>query len=201
MNKDKKNEPKGRASERFDWRVELDKLEAMISDLKIQYEMFFTGIIPLAPEKEHASVKRKIRELLKAPFKSSASSFKLKTLEGRYSTFNTYWQRVLKQREEGVYSKDVFKANVREKNAAEDAKAVTIVGKAEKSMNALFNTYKEALEKTTGKKQELDYQAFQKSLIERAKEYKAKHSDKKVSFKVLIKDGKVTIQANLKDKK
>jgi hypothetical protein len=201
MSKDKKAIVREKANEKLDLRAELDRLDAMIADLKKQYEMYFTGLLPLAPEKPHAEVKRKIRELLKAPFKTPAFSFRLKTLEGRYSTFNTYWQRTLKQREEGTYSKDVFKANIREKQAAEDTKAETAVGKAEKSMNALFESYKDALEKTTGKKQNLDYQAFQKSLIERAREFKASHADKKVGFKVVMKDGKVTIQANLRDKK
>ncbi len=199
MPKDKKIPAKERINEKIDFRLELDNLEAMIADLKIQYEQYFTGILPLAPEKEFARTKRKIYELIKAPFKNQAISFRLKTLEGRFSTFNTYWQRTLKQREDGTYSKDVFKANLREKIAAQEARAESKVGKAEKSMNALFDSYKSALEKTTGKKQELDYSSFQKSLIERAKEFKEKHKDKKVSFKVVMKDGKVTIQANLKE--
>lgn len=201
MSKEKNPSAREKIDTKIDVRAELDHLEAMISDLKIQYEQFFTGILPLAPEKAYADVKRKFREMMKAPFKSQAMNFRLRTLEGRFSTFNTYWQRTLKQREEGTYSRDVFKANLREKNAMEDVRSTTTAGKAERSMNALFESYKEALEQTTGQKQNLDYHAFQKSLVERAKEFKANHQDKKVSFKVVMKDGKVTIQANLKETK
>jgi len=189
---------KERAFEKLDLRAELDKLESLISELKVQYEQYFTGLLPLSPDKMHNDVKRKIRQLLKAPFKNHALNFRMKTLEGRYSTFNTYWQRILKQREDGTYTKDVFKANLRERNALEDARSETASGKAEKSMQVLFNSYREALEKTTGQKQNLDYQAFQKSLVERAKEFKARHQDKKVTFKVVVKDGNVSIKAKVK---
>lgn len=198
MAKEGKAAERETSGERLDLRQELDRLEGMIADLKIQYEQYFAGILPLAPEKPHADVKRKIRDLLKAPFKTQAFSFRLKTLESRYSTFNTYWQRTLKQKEDGTYIRDVFKANLREKNSLEDARAETSVGKAEKSMQALFSSYKDALEKATGRKQELNYSAFQKSLVERAKEFKSRNPEKKVSFKVVVKNGKVTIQANLR---
>lgn len=171
----------------------------MIKELKILYEQFFTGILPLMPEKLHFEVKRKIRELLKAPFKSQAISFRLKTLEGRYSIFNTYWQRTLKQREDGTYSRDLFKANLRQKQARAEERAHTTAGRAEKSMQALFESYCQALEKASGRAVKLDYAAFQKSIIERTKDLKAKHKDKKVGFKIVMKDGRVSIQANLKD--
>jgi hypothetical protein len=190
---------KNHAPERYDLRAELDRLESMIADLKVQYEQYFLGVSPFAPDKLHGDVKRQIRLMLKAPFKNSAISFRLKTLEGRYNTFNTYWQRVLKQREDGTYHKDVFKASLREKNALEDARAGTAVGQAEKNMQSLFNSYKDALEKQTGKKQTIDFQAFQKSLIQRAKDFKEQTGVKKLSFKVVVKDGKVVVQACSKE--
>ena len=199
MSNDKTTLNKTRTGESTNLRLELDRLEAMINELKKQYEQFFLGILPLAPEKEHAEVKRKIRELLKAPFKNQAISFRLRTLETRYSTFHTYWQRTLKQREDGTYHRDVFKANLREKQALQESRQETAVGKIEKSVHALFESYKEALEKNSGKEQHLDYKAFQKSLVERAKELKSRNPGKKVSFKVVMKNGKVKLQANVKE--
>lgn len=190
------NIPSRDKGERLDLRAELRKLEEMIGQLKMEYEQYFLGQLPLAPERLHNIVKRRIRELRKAPFRSQAINFKLKTLEGRYNTFNNYWQRVLKQREEGTYSRDVFKANLRERNALEDAWSQTAAGKAEKGLQNLFNSYKAALEKQLGQQQRLDFSAFQKSLIERAKQFKAK--GQKVSFRVVVENGKVNIKAKVK---
>jgi Arc/MetJ family transcription regulator len=187
-----------RAFEKMDLRAELDALERRLFELKIQYEQYFSGILPLAPDQIHQEVKRMMRKLLKAPFKNSAMNYRLRSLEGRYHTFNTYWQRVLKQREEGTYVRDVFKANLREKIAYEEERSQTAVGAAERGMQGLFNSYKNALEQSSGKKMKIDFETFQKSLIQRAKDFKDKHGAKKLTFKVVVKNGKVTVQAQAK---
>ena len=185
--------------ERVDVREELDRLESMIKDLRLQYEQYFTGLLPLPPDKLHADVKRMLRHLRKAPFKSSAMSYRLRTLDGRYATWNTYWQRVLREREEGTYSKDVFKANLRERIAQEEAKAETAEGAAEKSFQNLFHAYQSALEKHQGKRPDIDFNKFKESLVARAKEFRQKHADKKLAFKVVVKGGKVVVQAKVKE--
>ena len=181
--------------ERIDVRFELDTLEEQLESLRIHYEQFFTGLIPLAPDKQHAEVKRRIRKLLKAPFRNSEMSFRLRTLEGRYNTLHSYWQRVQREREDGTYCKDVFKANMREKFKLEDAHAQTSKGAAETAMKQLFSKYKEALEHQTGRVQNIDFKAFQKAIVQRTKEFKEKNKGLKVSFKVVVHDGKVTIKA------
>jgi len=190
-----------RAHGRMDLRVELDHLDKMISELKVQFEQYFSGLVQFPPDKLHAQVKRTIRYLFNAPFKNSEMSFHLRTLENRYRSYNTYFERVLRQREEGSYKRDVFKADIRERHALEDRHARTAQGTAEKGLQSLFNSYKAALEKQTGLPQNIDFQAFQKSLVSRAKDFKEQNGNKKVTFKVVIKNGKVTVQAHVKSDK
>jgi len=101
-------------------------------------------------------------------------------LETRYQTLNSYWQRVLREKEEGTYSKDVFKANVRDKAKHEVLQARTSVGQASLAMQQLFSSYKETLERQTGRIQNLDFSSFQKVIAERAKEFKQQHQGQKV---------------------
>jgi len=198
MAEEKKKYRAQKADERLNIRSELDQLEAQLNDLKIQYEQHFCGILPMAPDKPHAEVKRQIRKLMKAPFKSSAMTFRLRVLENRYQAFNTYWARVMKQREDGTYSRDVYKATLRERFSIEDEKAETAKGGVEKNFNALFNSYKNAVEKQTGRKQNIDYSSFKKALVSRAQSFKAQHGHGKLSFRVTVKDGKVSVQAKSK---
>lgn len=185
-------------AEKLDFAVELDKLENSLEELKVQFEQHFMGMRPLAPNDLLNQVKRSFRRLRKAPFRNSQVNFRLHGLEGRYHIYNMYWERVLKQRDEGTYHRDLFKADLREKIALEEQQAETREGKAEKHMHQLFDSYCSALEANTGKKQELNYDAFRRSLVQRAKEIKSQHGVKKVSFKVKIKDGKVTVLAKAK---
>ncbi len=185
--------------EKQNLRAELDQLDARLATLKLLYEQYFTGLIPLAPEKQHAEVRTLINKLVNAPFKNSAINFRLKTLTGKYNSFNSYWLRVLKEREEGRYHKDVFKADMRLRNQAEDERAETTTGAAEKGITALFNAYKTALEKSSGRKQDLDFKSFQHSLLQRARDFKEQHGVSKLKFSVVVKDGKVVVQAKVKE--
>lgn len=187
-----------RAQLRVDVRAELDKLERVLAELKVEFEQYFVGVAPFAPDKLHTDTKRLIQKLIRAPFKSSEMNYRLRMLEERYRTLNTYWMRVMKQREDGTYHKDVFKANMRERNALADAKSETAKGQAENAMATLFNSYKNALEQQSGARQKLNFEAFQKSLVKRAKEIQEEQGQKKVTFKVIVKDGKVTIKAKAK---
>ena len=98
---------------RLDLRVALDRLENDLNDLKVRFEQYFTGAMPLPPDKQHADLKRFLRQLRKAPFKNSALGYRLRTLEQRYNTFNTYWQRVVGALDSGTEVRVVFKACVR----------------------------------------------------------------------------------------
>lgn len=198
MEKSKQKELRQNPFDRVNVRLELDALEKDIESLRIQYEQYFTGLLPLSPDKPHAHVKRTIRKLLKAPFRNSEMNFKLKVLEGRFNTLNSYWQRVLRQREEGTYHKDVFKAAIRDKYAAEEARAGTKEGAQERGIQTLFNSYQAALEKQTGAAQNLDFGVFKKTILQRTEDFKAKNVGKKLSFKISIKNGKVTLEAKAK---
>jgi hypothetical protein len=182
-----------------DLRLELDALEGRIADLKVQYEQYFSGILPLPPDKLHNEIKRTIRQLTSAPFRSSEINYRLRAIKGRYLSFDEYFQRVMKQREEGSYHRDVFKADLRERIQEEERFNKTDEGAAASGVRALFDTYKQALEKQTGKTHELDFKAFQQSLVKRAKELKEQHGVKKLTFKVVVKNGKVSVQAKSLD--
>ena len=187
-----------RAFERIDVRAELDKLDRLLETLKVQYEQFFCGIIPLAPDSLHNDAKKLRRKLLGAPFKNSEMNFRFQTLENRYHTYRSYWERVMRERDAGTYSRDIFKANLREKREVEERHAQSREGKAESHLENLFNSYRSALETQAGKKVDVDFSAFKKMIVQRAKEFKEKHGAAKLTFKVVLKDGRVAIQASAK---
>jgi hypothetical protein len=97
-----------------------------------------------------------------------------------------------------VYSKDVFKANLRDKLEQEEAYAATKQGAADKGVRSLFTSYQEALERAAGKKVAITFDSFKETLSKRAKDLKAQHGVAKLSFRVVVKDGKVSIQAKAK---
>ena len=176
--------------------LELDRFEAKISELKVQYEQYFLDIVALPPLELEREVKRMIRELRTAPFKKATTKFRLNTLVQRYQTFNNYWERVKKEREAGTYKRDVFKAKVRAKQSAPVKRDKR--EKRDPGMDKMFDAYKSALKKTGGSSQNVDYAGFKKSLMKQAKTMKEKHGVSNPHFKIKVKDGKVVIKASKK---
>lgn len=178
--------------------LELDRFEAKLEELRMLYEQHFVDILPQAPDQQRKEVVRMIRQLMKAPFKNSQTRFRLRTLVTRYQTYATYWERILKEREEGRYVKDLFKAEMREKMLEEAKRDSSRAGAAERGMKQLFTTYEDALKKVGGSAGNLDYESFRKNLLARAKEMKEKHGVKKLHYKVVVKDGRVILKATPK---
>ncbi len=184
---------------KVDTRADLERFDTALAQLKVEYEQHFMGIRPLLPDKLHNEVKALLRKLRRAPFKTPELSFRLRTLESTYQTLHTYWMRVQREREAGTYHRDVFKADLHERIALEAAEAQTGKGKANQGIKDLFKSYKDALENQAGRSLELNFEAFRKSLIKRAKDLKEQHGIKKLSFKVVTQDGKVLVKAIKKE--
>ncbi|MCB0328461.1 MAG: hypothetical protein KDD70_02325 [Bdellovibrionales bacterium] len=180
-------------------RIELDRAQQELEQLRTLYEQYFIGILQFPPDQLHQKMQRTIRKLRNAPFKNSQTNYQLRMLEQRYQTYATYWKRVMREREEGTYFRDVFKAELRERVAREDAEGQTQRGKVKANVKALFDTYQDALERQAGKKLKLDYEKFQKRLVQQAKSFKEKNGNKKLSFKVVVEEGKVRVRATTKE--
>jgi len=179
--------------------LRLDLFERKIEELRVLWEQYFIDIVAFPPDKEQKEVKKLQKTLLTAPFKQATHTFRLRQLITRYQTYDTYWVRTMKAREEGRYTRDVFKADLREREMAEARKASSASGVAEKGFKQLFNSYENAVKKSGGKADDLNYNAFKRSLVKQAKALKKK-GVKKLSYKVVMKDGKAVVKAIAKKK-
>lgn len=179
---------------------ELDRLEARIEEVRVLFEQHFVDVLPQPPTKLQSEVVRTIRSLLRAPFKNSATRFRLRMLVQRFQTYATYWERIQKLREEGKYNRDLFKAELREKMLEDAQKAESRLGKAEQGLKQLYSTYEAALKKA-GSKDKLDFDRFKDSLLKKAKVLKEQHGISKLNYKIAIKEGKVVIKASPKKPK
>ncbi len=195
------NKPKSvfrRTQEGVNIREELARLDTMLEQLKVEYEQFFLGLFPHPPDRLHNEVKRQMRLLTKAPSKNSQMTYTFRTLQSRYHSYNNYWMRTNRERDAGTYFRDVFKANLRERQLREDQEAASTRGQVKKGFEVLYNSYCSALEKQTGQKQDIDFDRFHKALMKRAKQFREQHGKQKLTFKVVMKDGKVSVQARAK---
>ncbi|MCB0359427.1 MAG: hypothetical protein KDD44_07315 [Bdellovibrionales bacterium] len=193
------NNETDKLSNRHQMNADLDRLEKMINDLRILYEQYFLEILTKPPEKPHKDVKKFVRRLMKSPFMNSQTRFRMRQVVYRFQTYETYWARVLRQREEGTYSKDVFKAQLREREVQENVERKTRQGQAEAGFKQLYDSYEAALKKCGARATNMDFGAFRETLVKRAKALKEQHGAKKISYKVVVRDGKAIIKASAKE--
>jgi len=179
--------------------IELDLFEKKIQDLKVLYEQYFVDVIPYPPDKEHKELTRLKRRLYDAPFKKASSKFRLRMLLQSLQTYETYWNRVLTQREKGTYKKDIFRAQARQEARIRSKKRNTAAGKRQAGMEQLFNSYKSALKKVGANSSDIKFDDFKKSIVKQTREFKQRSGSKKVNYKILIKNGKVSVKAGPKD--
>ena len=177
----------------------LHQLEEHLNMLRIEFEQFFAGVIKFQPEKLKSQVERDFRTLLRAPLKNQELTFRARSLKYKYNTLDSYWRRVLKEKEEGRYHKDVFKAEFRSKQNQKQKREHTKEGKLEKQLQHVYNVYKKCLVDSGHENAAVSFDAFNVLLSQKATALQKANPGKKVQFNLVLKAGVPTVEANLKE--
>ncbi len=179
------------------FQTQLDFFEIELQDLKISYEQYFSVLLPLPPTKEHDEIKRSVRRLLRTPFKNSQANFRMKNLILRYQTLNTHWERILREKENGAYSRDRFRAKIRSEAQFSLKRKDSTEGKIDTRYKELFDSYKSALDSQGLALNNLEFNTFKKDLEEKASLLADRTGGKKVKFAIEVEKGKVSIKARV----
>jgi hypothetical protein len=79
----------------------IDRLAADIQRLRIDFERFWSGVLPLPPEDLRSRVQAQLRSLRNVNGGSAVDRFRLGDLEARFNIYNELFNRRLREREEG----------------------------------------------------------------------------------------------------
>lgn len=89
---------------------ELDELESRLERLRIKYDQYFTGIEKMLPFVQRKDVDRRFAQLHKEQFRNAGLRFRFQTMVQRFTTYQTYWGRIVRQIEEGTFKRDALRA-------------------------------------------------------------------------------------------
>jgi len=93
-------------------------LEVAVDRLRSLYEQYFMGIEKMEPMVPRKDVDRKIYALRKEQIRNTAMRFRFQMILQRYNVYQTHWQRICREIENGTYKRHMLKA---ERRFAEDA--------------------------------------------------------------------------------
>jgi hypothetical protein len=88
-------------------------LEEEVESLKAKYEQYFLGIERREPNRWREDVKKKVLRIKGAFTRNAGLRFRIQSLHARYISYERLWLRSVREKEEGTYHRDVFKAKLR----------------------------------------------------------------------------------------
>jgi hypothetical protein len=88
-------------------------LEVAVDRLRSLYEQYFMGIEKLEPTVPRKDVDRRIHTLRKTQIRNTALRFRFQMILQRYNTYQTHWQRICRQIENGTYKRHMLRAEAR----------------------------------------------------------------------------------------
>jgi len=91
----------------------IEELDKRVERLRAMYDQYFLGIERLEPTILRKDVERRFWGLRREKIRNTAVRFRFNMLCQRFTTYQTFWQRVARQIEEGTYRRDVMKVRQR----------------------------------------------------------------------------------------
>jgi len=118
-------------------------LDKRIEDLKIHFNLFFSGDVNIPPEKERSDVERQIRKMLSIEQKSAKINLLIQNIASKFALYNNLWLKKLHEIEVGLIptiKKPVKTAQEKQKKKV-DQKDITVSLNNEDSFENFFKNY------------------------------------------------------------
>ncbi len=90
-------------------------LETEVEELKVKYEMYFLGVERSEPNRVREDLKKKVLRLKERFTRNAGVRFRVQSLHARFISYERLWMRSAREKEEGTYRRDLFKARLHAK--------------------------------------------------------------------------------------
>lgn len=175
----------------------VQEINRRIEDLKVQFNLFFTGELRIPPEKERGDLEKRIRNLIYADQKSPRLNLLIQNVSSRWSLYNNMWLKKLNEIETGMHviqRKKTAYMDMEEPKAPPKAKAkaktVNVSLNSEESFDKFFDNYVKMLtdkEKTVPDKEQVINSLKSKLITSNVIDAKVNLSLEKGKVKIKIK--------------
>jgi hypothetical protein len=101
--------------EKDELEAEATRLEEELEELKARYEQYFLGIERKEPSRWREELRKSVLRVKEAFTRNTGLKFRIQSLHARYLSYERLWLRSAKEKEEGTYRRDLFKARLHRK--------------------------------------------------------------------------------------
>lgn len=182
---------------------DMDILDLKINKLKVDYEQYFAKILKREPTALRDEIDRIVLKYSNQHISNTSLKFRYSTLVAKYTSFKQFWNRILRQIEEGTYTRGAFGAKLPEEPVnripQQRTEAVSSSPEAHPAPagNSKFSeVYRQFMEakRTAGESAaDMSYEKFTQAIVQQTEKVKKDLNCSDVEYKVVVKDGKAKI--------
>ena len=169
----------------------IDRLDRSIQQLKVDFERFFNGGLPIPPEDSRQAVRKQISTLRSRPMPALVDRFRLSTLEARFNTLDELFNRRLRDHEQGGGA--VARRLAPPTPQQYDPYRGIVVGEAPPA-EAIEALYRELYDDDTPSA-ETNFRKFQTYLLGQMAAIRERSGCDEVSFRIASEGGTVKLKA------
>ena len=191
---------------------DLTLLDRKLTELKFQYEQYFSGLAKTEPVPLRAEVQELIRRWTGRHVTNTMHKFRYQTLVGRFNSLNGRWIRCVREMEEGTFKRDLFRVTLHEQERREreekqrklrekiSARGIPpepggAAAHAKEKTEALYRELLTARAASGQREPDLTRDAFEMLLQSQRAEIRNRFDCSEVAFKVKVENGKVKLVA------
>lgn len=177
---------------------DLPILESRLSELITRYEQYFIGLEKREPLKLLAEVEQLARRYANAPITNTMYKHRYTNLIARLSSYRQLWNKTVREIEEGRYSRDRFRAQLRDGRqdgrpaAAEPGRAAQ---QPDPELERIYQELLEARKKCNLPVSSVSREQLAATLDRQRPELRQKLGTDNIRFRVVIEGGKPKIKA------
>jgi hypothetical protein len=186
---------------------DLDRIDIMLRQLQVKWDLFFTGSEKKPPSVLQTQVETLIKRYSNSEIRNNGERFRFQGLTARYTAFNELWQKKLRAREEGrLFGMHGIKAemmapagpplNLSFKPEATPEFRVTDPARDTAAVRALYERFVEE-RRRVGESAAPAFDAFQALIAKQAQKIQQEKGAQSVDFRLETKDGKVSLKAKV----
>ncbi len=168
----------------------LDQLGRSIQQLRIDFERFFNGALPVPPEELRNRIVVQLRQLRNANLTAAVDNFRLSDLEARFNTYSELFNRRLREREEGRSMSHAAADLAAPRYDVE--KGILVADAVEPAAAAALYS---GLAEGAGEAPRFDLHSFQTYIERQAAAIRARTGCAQVQFRLADEDGKLKLKA------
>jgi hypothetical protein len=186
---------RGRVPVAVELEEDLERLEAELRQLKIEYDMFFAGAMPKPPIEHRAAIERMIKQYSQSPFRKYAARFHFNSIVSKFNSFSELWAKTLRTVEEGDRPAPAVADRAGAGARVLATCRVKDPSKEHESLRQLHARFLELRKKLGTAEGKLSFESFVSGVASQAKKLREKAGCHEVELRLVVEDRKVQLKA------